>query len=147
MGVISGKVLVNLYLVIPLVDIPETLLREVEGHEMFCYCCVPTPQSGIDGRFDRWRPPYQLMTSMFESGVPKSVGGGMVCHIFVSRLRVTRVPWDFLLLVERVVLTTDPPHGAQLGAAILVTGGWAAQNLDFHALRTPCSCEESVLCT
>ena len=35
MEVISSKVLVNLYLLMPLVDIPVTLLREVEGHEIF----------------------------------------------------------------------------------------------------------------
>ena len=32
MGFIASKVLANLYLVIPLVAIPVTLLREVEGH-------------------------------------------------------------------------------------------------------------------
>ena len=35
MGGISSKVLVNLYLVTPLVAIPATLLREVEGHAIF----------------------------------------------------------------------------------------------------------------
>ena len=77
---------VILYLVLPLVDIPVTLLKEVEGYEIFCACWGATPRSGIDGRFDWWRPPCQLMTSMFESGVPDGVGGGMVCHVFVSRL-------------------------------------------------------------
>ena len=57
-----------------------------------------------------------------------------------------RVPWDILILVDSVVLPTDPPPGAQWGAAILVTGGWAVQNLDFQALKTPYSCEESILC-
>ena len=33
-GILS-KVLVNLYLLLPLVAIPETLLREVEGHAIF----------------------------------------------------------------------------------------------------------------
>ena len=70
----------------------------------------------------------------------------MVYHVYVSRLRVPRATWNLLLLVESVVLTTDPPPGAQWGAAILVTGGWEAQNLDLQALRTPRSCEESVLC-
>ena len=68
-----------------------------------------------------------------------SVGGGVVFHVFLSRICVPRVPWDRQLLVESVVFSTDPPPGAQGGAAILVTGGWAAQNLDFQALRTPCS--------
>ena len=70
----------------------------------------------------------------------------MVCHVLVSRLHVTWVPWDLRLLVESVVFPTEPPPGAQGGAAILVTWGWAALNLDFQALRTPCLCEESVLC-
>ena len=83
---------------------------------------------------------------MFGLGVLDGVGGGMVCHVFVSRLRVPRVPWDLLILVESVVLPTEPPPGAQWGAAISVTGGWAVKNLDFQALRMPCSCEERVLC-
>ena len=61
----------------------------------------------------------------------------MVCHVLVSRLHVTWVPWDLWLLVESVVFPTEPPPGSQGGAAILVTGGWAAQNLDFQAFRTP----------
>ena len=77
------------------------------------------------------------MTPILGSGVLDSVGGGVVCQVFVSRLRVLQVPWDLLLLVESVVLPTEPPPGAQWGAAISVTGGWAVQNLDFQALRTP----------
>ena len=130
MGVFLGNVFVNLYLVIPLVAIPATLLIEVEGYAFFCDCWGATPRSGVDGRFERWRPPCQLMTSMFGSGVLDGVGGGVVCYIFVSQLRVPRVPWDLLLLVESVVLPTEPPPGAQWGATILVTGGWAVQNLD-----------------
>ena len=140
MGVFPGKVFVNLYLVIPLVAILVTLLIEVEGYAVFCDFWGDTPRSGVDGRFDRWRPPCQLMTLMFGSGVTGGVGSGVVCHVFVSRLRVPRVSWGILLLVESVVLPTDPPPGAQWGAAILVTGSWAVQNLDLRALRTPCLC-------
>ena len=125
MGVFPGKVFVNLYLVIPLIAIPETLLIAVEEYEFFCDCWGATPQSSIYGRFDRWRPPCQLMTSMFRSGVPDVVGGGVVCHIFLSRLQVPWLPWDLLLLVESVVLPTDPPPGDQWVSVILVTGGWA----------------------
>ena len=69
----------------------------------------------------------------------------MVCHVFVPRLCVPRVPWDSRLLVENVVFPTEPPPGAQGGAAISVTGGWAAQTLDSQAIRTPFLCEESVV--
>ena len=91
--------------------------------QFFCDYWGATPRSDVDGRFDRWRPPCQLTTLMFGSGVLEGVGGGVVCHVFVSRLRVPQVPWDLLLLVERVLLPTEPPPGAQWGAAILVTGG------------------------
>ena len=69
-----------------------------------------------------------------------------MCYVFVLQLRVPQVPWDLILMVESVVLSTDPSPGNQWGAAISVTGGWAVQNIDFQALRTPCSCKESVLC-
>ena len=82
----SGKVFVNLYLVTHLVAIPASLLIEVEGYAIFCDCWGDTPRSVIDGHFDRWCPPCQLMASMFGSGVPDGVGGGMVRHVFVSRL-------------------------------------------------------------
>ena len=141
-----GKVFVNLYLIITLVGIPRTLFIEVEGYAIFCDFWGATPRSGVDGHFDSWRPPIQLMTSMFGSGVTDGVGCGVVYHVFVSRIRVPRVPWDLLILVESVVLPTEPPPGAQWGAAILVTRGWEVQNLDFQALRTPCLCEESVWC-
>ena len=98
-----GKVVVNLYLVIPLVAIPETLLIEVEGYVIDCGCWGATPRFGVDGSSDRWLPACQLMTSMFGSGVPDSVFGGVVCHVFVSWLQVPRLPWDLLLLVESVV--------------------------------------------
>ena len=54
--------------------------------QFFFNCWGDTPQSGVDGRFDRWRPPCQLMTSMFGSVVPDGVDGGVVCHVFMSRL-------------------------------------------------------------
>ena len=123
MGCFSGKVFVILYLVILLVDIPATLLKVVEGCVIFCAFGGATPLSGVDGRFYRWHPPCQLMTLMFESGVPDGVGGGVVCHVSVSRFRVPRLPWYLLLLVESVVLPTDPIPGAQWGAEILVTVG------------------------
>ena len=72
------------------------------------------------------------MNSMFGSGVSDVVGGGMVCHVFVSRPGVPRVPWDLLLLVESLLLPNDPPPSAQWGAAILVTRGWAVKNIDFQ---------------
>ena len=86
MGVFPGNILVNLYLVIPFVAILETLLVEVEGYAIVCDCWVDTPRSVIDGHFDRWCPPCQLMVSMFGSGVLDGVGGGMVRHVLVSRL-------------------------------------------------------------
>ena len=70
----------------------------------------------------------------------------MVCHVLESQLRVPWVSWDIRLLVESVVFPTEPSPGAQGGDAISVTGGWAAHNMDVYALRTPCSCEEIVLC-
>ena len=131
MGGIWSKFLVILYLLMPLIAIPATLLREVEGHAIFSNWWGATPRSGVTGRFDWWHPPCQFITSRFWLGVGVGVGGGVVCHVLVSRLRVTQVPWDFWLLVESVVFPTEPPPGPQGGAAILVTGGWAAQNLDF----------------
>ena len=86
------------------------------------------------------------MTSLFWLGVGKGIGGGVVCHVLVFRLHVPWVPWDIWLLVESVVFPTEPPPGAQGGAANLLTGGWAAQNLDLQALRIPYLCEKSVLC-
>ena len=86
MEVFLGNCFVILYLVIPLVAIPGTLLKEVEGYAIFFACWGATPRSGVDGRFDRWRPPCQLMTSMFGSVVPDGVDGGVVCHVFMSRL-------------------------------------------------------------
>ena len=137
MGGISRIFLVILYLLIPLVDILATLLGEVEGHAILSEWWEATPWSGVTGRFDWWQPPCQFITPRFWSGVGEGVGGGMVCHVLVSRICVPQVPWDLRLLVESVVFPTEPPPGAQGGSAISVTGGWAAQNQDSQALRTP----------
>ena len=131
MGGISGKVLGNLYLFTPPVAIPETLLREVEGHAIVTDWGWDAPWSGVTGRFDWLRPPCQLMTSKFWLGVEAGVGGGVVCHIFVLQICMPRVPWDRLIQVESMVFPSDPPRSAQGGASILTTGGWAAHNLDF----------------
>ena len=70
----------------------------------------------------------------------------MVCHVFVLRICVLQVPWDLWLLVEIMMLPSEPPPSAQRDAEISVNGGWAAHIMDFQALRTPYSCEDSVLC-
>ena len=127
MGGIWSKVLVILYLLMTLVTIPANILREVEGHAIFTDWWGDTPRSGVTGRFDWCCLPCQLITPKLWLGLGASVGGGVVL----------RLPWDLQLLVESVVFPTEPPPGAQGGAAILVTGGWAAQNLDFQAFRTP----------
>ena len=106
----------------PLVAIPETLLREVEGHAIFSVWLEATPGSGVTGRFDWWRPTFQFITSRFWSGVGEGVGGSVVCHILVSRLRVLCVPWDLRILVKRVVFPTEPPLGAQGGGCDI--GNW-----------------------
>ena len=90
------------------------------------------------------------MTSRFLSllspvFVVLSRGGGLY-HVLVCMFLVPRVPWDLQLFVESVVFPTDPHPGAHSGADILENGGWAEQNLDFQALKTPCSWEESFLC-
>ena len=141
-----SKVLVVLYLLMLLVAIPSNLLGEVEGHVILSDCWGATSQTGVTGRFNCWRPPCQFITSRFWSGVGAGVGGGVMCHLLVSQLCVTRLPWDCRLLLESVVFPTEPPPGSQWGAAISVTGGWAAHNLDFQALRTPRVCEERGMC-
>ena len=72
--------------------------------------------------------------------------GGVVCHGFESLLLVSQEPCDRRLLVERVVLPTDPPPGVQGGADISATGCVSEQKRDFHVLRMSRSCGESVLC-
>ena len=83
---------------------------------------------------------------MFCSSVLPVVAGGVVCHAFVLQLLVPQEPCDLRLLVKIVVFPTEFPPVAQGMAAILVTGGDAVQNRDFQALKTPCSCWDSVLC-
>ena len=142
-----SKGVVSLYLLLmPLVAVPATLLREVEGHTFFSIWWGATPRYSVIGHLDWWRPPCQLVVSMFWSSVVPVVISGVACHAFVSRLLVPREPFDLRLLVESVVLPTEFPPGAQGGSEISVTGSGAAQNQDFQALRTPCSCWDSVLC-
>ena len=110
----------------PLVAVPETLLREVEGHTFFSNCWGATPRFGITKRLDWWRPPCQFIVLMFWSSVAPVVAGGVVCHAFVSWLLVPREPCDCRLLVESVVFPTEFPPDEQGGAAVSVTGGGAA---------------------
>ena len=77
---------------------------------------------------------------MFWSSVVPIVAGGVFCHAFVLRILGLQEPCDRRLLVESVVFTTELPPDAQDLAVILVTWGGAAQNRDFQALKTPCSC-------
>ena len=72
--------------------------------------------------------------------------GGVVCHGFESLLLVLREPCDRRLLVDRVVLPTNPSPGSQGEADISATGCVYVQKRDFHALRMTRSCGESVLC-
>ena len=94
LGVVDSckKGFVMLYLVTPLFAIPATLSREVEVHVIGLDLGWATSLSGVTGRFDRWRPPCQLMTSMFWSRVEAVVGGGGVYHVFVLWLCMPRVP-------------------------------------------------------
>ena len=87
------------------------------------------------------------MVLMFWLRVGYVVKGGVVCHVFVLRLCVPREPWDRRLLVDSMVFPAEPPPGAQGGDAISVTGGCAAQNREFQALKMSCLCGERVLCT
>ena len=72
--------------------------------------------------------------------------GGAACHGLMSLLLVPRELCDLRLRVEMVVFPTDPPPGVQGGVEISPTGCVSAQKRDFHALRVPRSCGESVLC-
>ena len=128
-----------------LVDIPETLLVEVEGHSIFLNCWRTIPRSGGICRIDWWRPLCQFMFSML-SLLFSVAAGGMFCQGFESLLLVPREPCERRLLVDRVVFPTDPPPGVQGGADIYETGCVSVQKHDFHALRIPRSCGESVLC-
>ena len=71
---------------------------------------------------------------------------GAAYHDLVSLLLV---PWelcDLRLRVEMVLFSTDPLPGVQGGVEISPTGCVSAQKRDFHALRMPRSCGESVRC-
>ena len=96
----------------PLVVIPATLFREVEWNAIGLNWGWTTQLSGVNGRFDWWRHPCQLMKSRFSSGVEEVVGGGGVYHVFVSWLHVLQVPLKYRLLVESVMFPTDPRPGA-----------------------------------
>ena len=72
--------------------------------------------------------------------------GGVVCHGLVSMLLVPRELCDRRLRVEMVVFPTDLPPGVQGGVDISATGCVSAQKRDFHALKVPRLCGESVLC-
>ena len=80
------------------------------------------------------------------SSLFSAAAGGVVCHGLVSLLIVPWEPCDCRLRVEMVVFPTDPPPGVQGGIEISETGCVSAQKRDFHALRMPRSCGESVLC-
>ena len=78
--------------------------------------------------------------------VSAAAAGGAACHGLVSLLIV---PWelcDLRLRVDMVMFPTDPPPGFQGGVEISPTGCLSAQKRDFHALRVPRLCGESVLC-
>ena len=72
--------------------------------------------------------------------------GGAACHCLVSLLLVPRELCELQLCVDMVVFPTDPPPGVQGGVEISPTGCVSAQKRDFHALRVPRSCGESVQC-
>ena len=75
-----------------------------------------------------------------------AAAGGVVGHSYVSLLLVPRELCDRRLRVEMVVFLTDPPPGVQGGVEISATGCVSEQKRDFHALRVPRLCGESVLC-
>ena len=128
-----------------LVAIPATLLGEVEGNSTFLNLWRATPRSGGIYRINWWRPPCKFIVSMFSSFLSVAAGG-KVCKGFDSLLLVPQDPCDRRLRVDRVVFPTDPPPGVQGGADISATGCVSAQKRDFHALRMPRLCGESVLC-
>ena len=133
----------------PLVAIPETLLREVEGYTILVDWWRSTPRSGVTGRFDWWIPPCQLIVSMFASNFFGVAVGGAVYQVFVSWLRMPRKPCELQLLVDSVVFPTEPPPQVQGGGAISVNGCCSMQNRYLQALRVPpcagrAACERDV---
>ena len=83
-----------------------------------------------------------MLSSLFSA----AAASGAACNGLVSLLLV---PWDLCdlrLRVETVVFPIDTPPGVQGGVEISPTGYVSAQKRDFHALRVPRSCGESVLC-
>ena len=74
------------------------------------------------------------------------VAGGVVCQVLDYLLLVPREPCERRLLVDRVVFPTDPPPGVQGEAKVSETGCVSVQNREFHVIRMPCLCRESVLC-
>ena len=85
------------------------------------------------------------MVSMLSSFFSVAAGG-VVCQGFDYLLLVPREPCERRLRVDRVVFPTDTPPGFPGGADIPETGCVSSQKRDFHALRMPHSCGESVLC-
>ena len=131
----------------PLFAIPVTLSKEVGGHTMVSDLRWAAPLSSVKGRFDGQIPHCNFMTYMFcYPLVVVDIGGREVYQVLVLQLLVLQSPWGLRLIVDSVMLPTDPPPGTHGGANISETGGRAARNLYFQTLRTPCLCEESVLC-
>ena len=75
-----------------------------------------------------------------------AAAGGVVCHGLVSLILVPQDLYDRRLRVEMVVFPTDPLPGVQGGVETSATGCVSEQKRDFHAIRLPRSCGESVLC-
>ena len=82
-----------------------------------------------------------MLSLLFSAAV-----GGVVCHGLVYLLLVPQELCDRRIRVEMVVFPTDPPPGVQGGVETSATGCVSEQKRDFHALRVPHSCRESVLC-
>ena len=68
----------------PLITIPENLLREVGGHAMGLVWGWATPQYGVTERLYGWRLPRQLMTSRFWSGVEVCLEGRGCCLVWIE---------------------------------------------------------------
>ena len=129
-----------------LVAIPGTLLGEVEVHSISLNLWRATHWSSGICCLDWWCPTCQFIVSVLSSLFSVSDVGGAACHGLVPLLLVPREPCDLRLRVEMVVFPTNPPPGVQGGVDIYPTECVSAQKQDFHALRVPRSCGESVLC-